>query len=154
MVQATFQEIYFAFWLHAISRNLIRTYCCTDEVFQKAHFCGRTNNFKKGEKMEIIPTEVLFSQKCSIVGTNERTESPHPFNGRNMIHGGQNVLIIAFFQYNSLNRHYFEKSFKQKLKIIKFSTKKVLIVFPLRPCLLYTSPSPRDRTRSRMPSSA
>ena len=25
---------------------------------------------------------------------------------------------------------------------------------PLRVCLLYTSPSPRDRTRSRMPSSA
>ena len=25
---------------------------------------------------------------------------------------------------------------------------------PVRPCLLYTSPSPRDRTRSRMPSSA
>ena len=24
----------------------------------------------------------------------------------------------------------------------------------IRPCLLYTSPSPRDRTRSRMPSSA
>ena len=27
-------------------------------------------------------------------------------------------------------------------------------VEPLRACLLYTSPSPRDRTRSRMPSSA
>jgi len=26
--------------------------------------------------------------------------------------------------------------------------------FPAKPCLLYTSPSPRDRTRSRMPSSA
>ena len=25
---------------------------------------------------------------------------------------------------------------------------------PSMPCLLYTSPSPRDRTRSRMPSSA
>ena len=25
---------------------------------------------------------------------------------------------------------------------------------PFYPCLLYTSPSPRDRTRSRMPSSA
>ena len=25
---------------------------------------------------------------------------------------------------------------------------------PVHPCLLYTSPSPRDRTRSRMPSSA
>ena len=27
-------------------------------------------------------------------------------------------------------------------------------VIPSIPCLLYTSPSPRDRTRSRMPSSA
>ena len=27
-------------------------------------------------------------------------------------------------------------------------------VEPLQACLLYTSPSPRDRTRSRMPSSA
>ena len=27
-------------------------------------------------------------------------------------------------------------------------------VAQLKPCLLYTSPSPRDRTRSRMPSSA
>ena len=28
------------------------------------------------------------------------------------------------------------------------------IVYPVLGCLLYTSPSPRDRTRSRMPSSA
>ena len=26
--------------------------------------------------------------------------------------------------------------------------------YVMQPCLLYTSPSPRDRTRSRMPSSA
>ena len=32
-------------------------------------------------------------------------------------------------------------------------TKKVAVTLP-RICLLYTSPSPRDRTRSRMPSSA
>ena len=30
----------------------------------------------------------------------------------------------------------------------------VLFVVPGNTCLLYTSPSPRDRTRSRMPSSA
>ena len=29
-----------------------------------------------------------------------------------------------------------------------------VVVEKVRPCLLYTSPSPRDRTRSRMPSSA
>ena len=38
----------------------------------------------------------------------------------------------------------------------KFSsqTKEKLVSSEVRPCLLYTSPSPRDRTRSRMPSSA
>ena len=36
---------------------------------------------------------------------------------------------------------------------IDFS-KKVFIQPKLDGCLLYTSPSPRDRTRSRMPSSA
>src|SRR5665811_2582716 len=30
----------------------------------------------------------------------------------------------------------------------------LLMFFAVRTCLLYTSPSPRDRTRSRMPSSA
>ena len=33
-------------------------------------------------------------------------------------------------------------------------TSMVLVDVPFAPCLLYTSPSPRDRTRSRMPSSA
>ena len=28
------------------------------------------------------------------------------------------------------------------------------VMYPVKGCLLYTSPSPRDRTRSRMPSSA
>ena len=40
---------------------------------------------------------------------------------------------------------------KDELKISKF--KDLLFQFPYS-CLLYTSPSPRDRTRSRMPSSA
>ena len=31
---------------------------------------------------------------------------------------------------------------------------KLLVLGRIRGCLLYTSPSPRDRTRSRMPSSA
>ena len=34
----------------------------------------------------------------------------------------------------------------KKMRLKKFN--------PVKSCLLYTSPSPRDRTRSRMPSSA
>ena len=36
----------------------------------------------------------------------------------------------------------------------EFSENCIIIIDPSMPCLLYTSPSPRDRTRSRMPSSA
>ena len=43
----------------------------------------------------------------------------------------------------------------RSLQIIKDGGAKAGLVFnPATPCLLYTSPSPRDRTRSRMPSSA
>ena len=37
---------------------------------------------------------------------------------------------------------------------MKTMHKEDFIEFSILPCLLYTSPSPRDRTRSRMPSSA
>ena len=38
--------------------------------------------------------------------------------------------------------------------LIKKNKKGSYIHFKIKGCLLYTSPSPRDRTRSRMPSSA
>ena len=37
---------------------------------------------------------------------------------------------------------------------MKFAVEKVKITGHNKVCLLYTSPSPRDRTRYRMPSSA
>ena len=40
------------------------------------------------------------------------------------------------------------------ISIRSLSTKCGLAITSLTTCLLYTSPSPRDRTRSRMPSSA
>ena len=39
----------------------------------------------------------------------------------------------------------------EKIKIIKFD---LIVLDIMMPCLLYTSPSPRDRQKSRMPSSA
>ena len=42
----------------------------------------------------------------------------------------------------------------QKDNIMTISWTMVMDFTPVFACLLYTSPSPRDRTRSRMPSSA
>ena len=47
------------------------------------------------------------------------------------------------------------KSKVKKLKnVIKLSANESALGMSPKACLLYTSPSPRDRTRSRMPSSA
>ena len=43
------------------------------------------------------------------------------------------------------------RSYEERLRALELPT---LHYRQLRGCLLYTSPSPRDRTRSRMPSSA
>ena len=54
---------------------------------------------------------------------------------------------------------YFTDAFKQYATVTGRTGRKpywmfVLIYMIIYICLLYTSPSPRDRTRSRMPSSA
>ena len=56
-------------------------------------------------------------------------------------------LTVAFF-HTTL--------YAEEVKVFEFTDKELseLTVRKVRGCLLYTSPSPRDRTRSRMPSSA
>ena len=49
----------------------------------------------------------------------------------------------------------YEFSKEDEKRAAKYKLNKQLLKYPwMKDCLLYTSPSPRDRTRSRMPSSA
>ena len=43
---------------------------------------------------------------------------------------------------------------KEGLKLLECSPKNSILILLDKDCLLYTSPSPRDPTKSRMPSSA
>ena len=74
----------------------------------------------------------------------------------------QDSLAIAHAQWHTdtlqhgavcmyTNIHVFDSP--QQISIIKYDPKKYKTQI-VQACLLYTSPSPRDRTRSRMPSSA
>jgi len=49
-----------------------------------------------------------------------------------------------------------QEDFQSMLSPVKIEELNIILftIDTLRACLLYTSPSPRDRTRSRMPSSA
>ena len=66
-------------------------------------------------------------------------------------HGGrENLEAVRFLQQaNSVLFHYFPGA----LSIAEESTTWPLVTMPTS-CLLYTSPSPRDKRQSRMPSSA
>ena len=43
---------------------------------------------------------------------------------------------------------------EERMEVLDISGAEEILLRMLKDCLLYTSPSPRDRTRSRMPSSA
>ena len=64
------------------------------------------------------------------------------------------ALKKAFvMEFNMTKDQYDRESMRPNKSILSFYDK-MENRFGLRGCLLYTSPSPRDRTRSRMPSSA
>ena len=60
----------------------------------------------------------------------------------------QSQLTIDSLEKSPIRQ--FQKWFDQALKVAILEPNAMV----LSTCLLYTSPSPRDRTRSRMPSSA
>ena len=77
-------------------------------------------------------------------------------------------MVIALIMYlnSEMVEHTYKESLSKCLKSkriavrevnpqrVRFECKKVNALTEIYICLLYTSPSPRDRTRSRMPSSA
>jgi len=65
-----------------------------------------------------------------------------------------NVLLIGrMFHVNAIRKNGLSIDGKTQLNV-NVSAKDSVNSIPFSVCLLYTSPSPRDRTRSRMPSSA
>jgi len=103
------------------------------------------------DRLEIILTE-LESKKVQIWGNEAKT----------LIVGNKIDLENARQNYRALLGKYGEQlpvmaiSARDGtgLEELKQTTYQVLNIIRVYTCLLYTSPSPRDRTRSRMPSSA
>ena len=92
----------------------------------------------------VVATWTLFalSYLYSEMASNSVASGPFLLGGYWMILGFPLAIIIPYSAYRSLAREFEDGT----LQMVSITT--------LRPCLLYTSPSPRDRTRSRMPSSA
>ena len=62
--------------------------------------------------------------------------------------------ILNGVRSGALNRHEFETAIIRMLTGFGYIFFTAIVLIPFYVCLLYTSPSPRDRQKSRMPSSA
>ena len=56
--------------------------------------------------------------------------------------------------FESIPKIYYDSMGTGNPKVVTNLLRRVAVRAKIKTCLLYTSPSPRDRTRSRMPSSA
>ena len=61
------------------------------------------------------------------------------------------LIVITIISFNNTNKTVNNKDNIRQQPLFNYNTQRIE---PFRSCLLYTSPSPRDLSTSRMPSSA
>ena len=91
-----------------------------------------------------------------LVGLFERADAPVVLRRAAIVTVGQLSRKVNFADHASRIIHPLVRVLQSGVAELRVPTLDTLtaLVFLMGPCLLYTSPSPRDRTRSRMPSSA
>ena len=114
----------------------------TDSVFRAElnDYESAINTFKNSHTIDIKNHLVSLE--------NNIRQKERKYNLRKLIlFGTVLLLLIGGFLY----KNYMAKSPTAEINVDPMQNN---IILPDTSCLLYTSPSPRDRTRSRMPSSA
>ena len=91
------------------------------------------------ERNEVIATRVPPGDRWSLVDDSKK-----------VIHKSLTDTLEAYLMSTNFKGEYRLAPLDGKLYAIKSSEEEIRP----EPCLLYTSPSPRDRQKSRMPSSA
>ena len=117
----------------------------------KSHLKFAQIQTKKLDVVSVCGKCISFSSvvSCAIVATpfsdNEEGIRQHTFMTSTWRLTGTH--ITCEYSYIGGVEHYFKMTFLQTFYLIMSKSQ-------YTPCLLYTSPSPRDRQKSRMPSSA
>ena len=113
-----------------------------DKGYKNGWILPKINNKKTGKKIVVIgsgPAGLSCAQQLARAGHDVKVVEKNDRIGGLLRYGIPNF---------KMEKHYIDKRIKQMEK------EGVSFECNVKVCLLYTSPSPRDRTRSRMPSSA
>ena len=138
-----------ALW-HLNNQNVIpnRVSVCFDEPITDNHF-ELTDNHNANHFFANFPSQVGPYVSRDILARGSEAEVI-VFHDSDDISTLDRVAILT----DTLNNQDWDAVGSHELRISKVEKIIQAVRFPVDTCLLYTSPSPRDRTRSRMPSSA
>ena len=107
----------------------------TEEGFNAIYFTGSANGWVRNLATENADSGILTYSSSNLTLRDIRTQGERPAHYGVHLGNVHNILVERLQVFNPV------------LHSLTFNTQATR-------CLLYTSPSPRDRTRSRMPSSA
>ena len=144
--------------LSVFSSDSIFIVTCDDEIISLADSFGAS--YIKTSDTHLSGTsrvnEAISIQKCQfalIVQADEPLLDPYTVSNF-----ATKCLSLSNFQFSNIVSPLTSRDDLTNLSIVKcvHTLNRLIYFFRNNPftCLLYTSPSPRDRTRSRMPSSA
>ena len=113
----------------------------------------KTDDLKISSTRELItPLSLITEIPVSDRAAQTVVDSRHQI--ANIIHKKDKRLLIIVGPCSIHNEEAALDYAEKLMKLKKDVESNIFIVMRVYFCLLYTSPSPRDRTRSRMPSSA
>ena len=107
---------------------------------------------QRDDKYQNIVLRCIFGMIIYLIQVLGIMPTPNPFLAGLGVHADTDTTVLRFLRYGMIPVRIYHKSFSTvSAPGTYYDNNKVL---PLSYCLLYTSPSPRDRQKSRMPSSA
>ena len=150
-----------------LKTNKLSEFDCSAKKFTKTVLsnAAESKRTRRGnQRLQAITDMAFMDDKVYVAGlSNEEFASnlrsiPYPFENND---SGTSIEIFhgahGKFETRSPIRTFAALHENEDTSLLAAYTCTPLVRIPigdLKPCLLYTSPSPRDRTRSRMPSSA
>ena len=134
----------------------------------RAHGCNVLDPFKK---LLVHWSHVMFVDDTYICHTAPLIDASEQqlknivehdlrywYTGLNFSGGALNLKKTNYFvlrwKFQANGTPVVTESTMNEHRVTVIQDKEIVLITQIKTCLLYTSPSPRDRTRSRMPSSA
>ena len=103
---------------------------------------------------DVIFDKYTEAENIPSIAIQHHSQHQQEFSDENIFHGFNKTMFLSSPHNSNFHSVLLDEQVKKSSRIVLIRTKDSISYSDLYACLLYTSPSPRDATLSRMPSSA